>query len=70
MPTPAPILLDLRTAARRLGISRSSLYVVCQRGEIATTKIGGRRLVSADEITRFVAEKTSRTFASNWKGLP
>lgn len=65
-----PLLYDTRTAARRLGISRASLYAVFQRGEIATIKIGGRRLVSADELTRFVSEKASRTFASNWKGLP
>jgi excisionase family DNA binding protein len=41
-------------AAEALGISRSSLYLLIQNGELETVTVGRRRLVPADAITDYV----------------
>jgi excisionase family DNA binding protein len=42
-------------AAKRIGISRSGLYVLIQRGELPTAKIGNRRLIIDDDLRAYLA---------------
>jgi excisionase family DNA binding protein len=48
-PSP-PELLDVREAARRVGISRTSLYQLLGRHEVRSIKVGRRRLVPASAL--------------------
>ena len=47
-------LYRVPVAAEALGISRSSLYLLIQNGELETVTVGRRRLVPADAITDYV----------------
>lgn len=49
-------LLDVNAAARRLGISRSDLYLRLSRGDIRSHKVGRRRLISEAAIAEFMAQ--------------
>ncbi len=40
-----------------LGISRNSAYLAAEKGDIASTRIGGRILVSKAEVERILAPK-------------
>lgn len=42
--------------ARRHGLSRSSVYAAIGRGDIRSVRLGGRRLIRADELDRYAAE--------------
>jgi excisionase family DNA binding protein len=42
---PEPLLLDVESAAQRLGISRSTLYELIRSDKLRTVTIGTRRLV-------------------------
>jgi len=53
-----PRLVDVRSAATALGISRSLLYQLMADRAIETVKIRDRRLISVAEIDRFAAEQT------------
>jgi excisionase family DNA binding protein len=60
-----PLLISVEECARRLGIGRSSCWILVQRGELApTVTIGRRRLLVAaavsDYIARLVAEQSQR----------
>lgn len=48
------MLYPLREAAQRLGIGRSLLYQLIGAGDLATVRVGRRRLVPANELNRFV----------------
>jgi excisionase family DNA binding protein len=48
-----PLLVGLPEAATKLGISRSSLQRLINRGELQTRKVGGRTLVRTNELERF-----------------
>lgn len=45
-------------AAQLLGISRSTLYGLIGAGDVHAVKIGGRTLVTAAELDRYLAEIT------------
>jgi excisionase family DNA binding protein len=51
-------------AAQRIGISRSGLYVLIERGEIPIAKVGNRTLVLDDDLraylTRHRVERNGR----------
>lgn len=49
------LLYPVAEAAHRLGIARSTLYEMLARGDLASVRLGGRRLVPADELARFAA---------------
>jgi excisionase family DNA binding protein len=51
----SPVLLDVSTAARALGISRSQLYKLFDEGSITRVHIGARALVHVSEVERFAA---------------
>jgi excisionase family DNA binding protein len=46
---------SISDAAKRIGISRSGLYVLIARGEIPTAKIGARTLVLDDDLRDYLA---------------
>lgn len=50
----APALLSMDEAADAIGVSRRTLDTLQAEGEIATLKIGRRRLVPADALRAFV----------------
>lgn len=48
-------LLTIEQAAEELGgVSRSTLYQLFRSGELASVKIGSRRLIPAEAITDYV----------------
>ena len=48
-------LLTVEQAAEELGgVSRSTLYQLIRSGELASVKIGSRRLIPAESITDYV----------------
>ena len=51
------LVLSVREAAEVLRISRQSLYVVLNNGELKSIKVGKRRLVPVAELERFVSAK-------------
>ena len=53
---------SIADAAKRLGISRSGLYVLIQRGELPTAKIGNRRLVIDADLRAYLARHRVERF--------
>jgi excisionase family DNA binding protein len=51
-------LLSVKAASRHLGLTRSVLYELINRGEIAHVMIGSRRYISRDQINAFVEANT------------
>lgn len=47
-------------AARQLGIGRTLMYELLDRGEIKSIKVGTRRLVREAELVRFVATQLAK----------
>jgi excisionase family DNA binding protein len=46
-------LLPVNSAATRLGVSRAKLYQLLKAGDIATVRIGQRRLIPVEEIDAY-----------------
>jgi excisionase family DNA binding protein len=53
-------LLSIDEAAERCGLGRTSLYELIGRGELATIKVGRRRLVAEAAVTDFIAQQAPR----------
>ncbi len=51
------LLLTPDEAARRLSLSRTTLYELVLRGEIESLKIGRSRRIPADALTAFIERK-------------
>ena len=51
---PGQLLLSPVQAARRLGIGRSTLYLLLGDGQLESVHIGARRLVPVEGLERFV----------------
>ncbi len=51
---PGQLLLSPVQAARRLGIGRSTLYLLLGDGKLESEHIGARRLVPVEELERYV----------------
>lgn len=51
----APLAHSVPDAARRIGISRSGLYILIARGEIPVAKVGNRTLVLDDDLRTYLA---------------
>lgn len=49
-----PDMLSVDDAARRLGISRTTLYQLADRGGLRTVKVGRRRLVAASDLAAYI----------------
>lgn len=72
----APVLLSMEEAADVLGVSRRTMDTLQAAGEVATLKIGRRRLVPADALCYYVdscmphpVKKKRRRFATRRKSL-
>lgn len=61
MPNPPPdaapneALLSVPAAAQRLGVGRSTLYVLLARGALEAVRIGRRTLVPTTSVERLIA---------------
>lgn len=53
-----PLLLSIPDAAEALGIGRTLVNQLVSRGELASIKIAGRRLVRLDAIEQYVVSRT------------
>ena len=54
-------LFSVRQAAKVLGeISPWTVYAWVSQGKLKKVKIGGRTMIAASELERFIAEGTSR----------
>jgi excisionase family DNA binding protein len=52
----APVaLLSVREAARALGVSRSTAYLMVADGSLRSVKLRGRRFVPSSEVVRLAA---------------
>lgn len=65
-PTPKPGrpgsgLLSMAEAARRLGQPRSTVQDWCVRGELATVRVGARRLVPVEALDRLLSNGNTGT---------
>jgi excisionase family DNA binding protein len=54
-----PLLLSVKDAATHLGISRTVMYELLNRGDIESVSIGSRRLVSREALNRFIEANSS-----------
>ena len=50
-----PMLLSIDEASQRLSIGRSLLYTMLLRGDLASVKVGKRRLVPVNALEAYVA---------------
>lgn len=53
---PAPLLVDVDEAARRLGLGRTKLYDLIGSGALRTVTVGRRRLVPVAALDELVAD--------------
>jgi excisionase family DNA binding protein len=44
----------IQEAAEMLRVSRRTLHYLLQKGELRKIKIGGKRFITADELSKFV----------------
>jgi len=58
-----PVTVSMAEAADLLGLSRSTIRTLCERGEIASVRLGDRVLVVRTEIERLVAEAMEQQIA-------
>ncbi|PHX93247.1 MAG: hypothetical protein CK542_04530 [Acidimicrobium sp.] len=56
-----PMAMSPRDAARAIGISRSTLYRLIQRGGLRTVKIGRRTLVPTSALAELINEDLSES---------
>jgi excisionase family DNA binding protein len=61
LPQPAPLLWSPAEAAKRLGLSRATLYELLAAGQIASLKVGARRLIPDEECRKFIAARLAET---------
>ena len=55
--TPAPLLVDSRTAANMLGLSPRTIWSLQACGELRPTRIGRSVRFSVRELERFITER-------------
>ncbi len=55
-----PMCLRMPDAARRLGVGLTTLKAMVDRGELRTTTVGRRRMVSLSELERLAAPDEER----------
>jgi excisionase family DNA binding protein len=53
---PEPRLVSVETFARTIGVSRSTGYNLLDAGEVRSVRFNNRRLIPAEEVTRFADE--------------
>lgn len=60
-----PKAVDVATAARYLGVSRSVAYLLCGKGELRSWTVGRSRRISLVEIDRFIREREQAAEAAS-----
>ena len=45
-----PLAISVAETARRLGVGKTTVYVLINSGELRTTKVGRRRLISMSSV--------------------
>ncbi|MEO1656716.1 MAG: helix-turn-helix domain-containing protein [Pseudomonadota bacterium] len=60
-PTTEPYALSPTDAARALSVGRSTVYKLISQGDLETTKIGTRTLVTTRSIKALAEPKTQET---------
>lgn len=55
-PPGQPLLHSIPEAAALLGVGRSTIYRLFDRGELASVSLGRRRMVTTAELKRYVHE--------------
>jgi excisionase family DNA binding protein len=55
-------LLTVRAAAAILGVSRATLYKLCERGELKTVRVSNSILIAPAELRRLVATGDGRSW--------
>jgi len=58
---PQLLLLSTTEAARRLGISRAYIYELLATNQLASLKVGKRRLIPDAECQRFIAARLAES---------
>ena len=54
LPTPGQLYLSIPQVALRWGVHRATVYRLLQRGELASTRIGGKSLrIAVQEVERY-----------------
>lgn len=52
-------LLNVRTVARRLGVSTATVYVLCERGELAHVRVSNAIRIAPADLAAFIARARS-----------
>jgi excisionase family DNA binding protein len=65
VPDSDPLAFCVEDAARLIGVSRATLYVLISTGDLATIKIRKRRLVTRDALLKLLAVGAKETKASS-----
>lgn len=60
-PPEPPALVDITTAARLLGLSRTSVYTLMDTGALPSRKVNRRRLIPRADLERFAAGESPMT---------
>lgn len=55
--TLSPLAVDRREAGRLLGVSAGTIDNLRARGELASVKIGARRLYAVDDLKRYIESR-------------
>ena len=53
-PTPAPLLVGVREAAKMLNLGRDHMYSLVRAGEVRSIAVGRRRLVPVVDLAAWV----------------
>jgi excisionase family DNA binding protein len=59
-----PLLVSVPEAARMIGLGKSKFYELVKIGDFKIVKLGGRSLVSTDELRAYVAAKVTQASRS------
>jgi excisionase family DNA binding protein len=51
---PVPLLWSVDAGTKRLGVSRATIYELMASGQLASLKVGSRRLIPEAELQRFI----------------
>ena len=57
----APLLVNERRAAAMLGISSRTIFSMAARGDLATVRIGKRKLITVASVQDFIQRTATRT---------
>jgi excisionase family DNA binding protein len=62
-------LLTQREAARKLGITKTTLWRLMHAGELPSIKVGGRRMVAPSDLAAFIARRRELRMVGRVRGV-